>query len=221
MLFLSKMTRVKLAFVLDCTASMGPWIEEAKTKIGTIVQDTLKDHNQATFQVGLVAYRDYGDETPLRVLEFTTPENVMLALQPIVAEGGDDTAEDVARAFYHTMTLDWSNADIRMVFHITDAPAHGRMFHAVNISDRFPEGDPETLDPRNQLRSMCEQGFHYTFVKITSATDKMLDVFGSVWSSPMTFRVLDLSPQSPAMLSPMVSRSVSMAIDHYTSSQGT
>jgi len=215
------MTRVKLAFVLDCTASMGPWIEEAKTKMGTIVQDVLKEHNHVTFQVGLIAYRDYGDESPLRVLEFTTPENVMLALQPIVAEGGDDIAEDVARAFYHTMALDWSDADIRMVFHITDAPPHGLAFHNLNVSDRYPEGDPEGLDPRNQLRSMCQQGFHYTFVKITSATDKMLDVFGSVWSSPMTFKVLNLSRQSSAMMSPMISQSVSMAIDHYTSSPST
>jgi hypothetical protein len=218
------MTRVKLAFVLDCTASMGPWIEEAKTKIGNIVQDTLKDHNHATFQVGLVAYRDYDDESPLRVLDFTTSDNVMAALQSVSAEGGGDTAEDVARAFYHTMALDWSNADIRMVFHITDAPAHGHMYHAANVSDRFPGGDPEGIDPRNHIRSMCEQGFHYTFVKITSATDKMLDVFHSVWSSPTTFNVLDLSPQTyrtPNMWAPMVTHSVSMAIEHYTSSQGT
>ena len=80
------MTRVKLAFVLDCTASMGPWIEEAKTKIGQIVQDVLKEHNQATFEVGLVAYRDYGDDSPLRVLDFTTPENVMIALEDVPAE---------------------------------------------------------------------------------------------------------------------------------------
>jgi hypothetical protein len=214
------MTRVKLAFVLDCTASMGPWIEEAKTKIGTIVQDVLMEHNHASFQVGLVAYRDYGDTSPMRVLDFTTPENVMVALQNIPAEGGDDVAEDVARAFYHTMTLNWDDADVRMVFHITDAPAHGLLYHGLNISDRFPEGDPEGLDPRNQLRSMCEQGFHYTFVKITSATDKMLDVFGSVWTSPMTFKVLNLSPQTSRMFGPMISQSVSMAIDHYTSSQG-
>jgi hypothetical protein len=214
------MTRVKLAFVLDCTASMGPWIEEAKTKIGTIVQDVLREHNHASFQVGLVAYRDYGDTSPMRVLDFTTPENVMVALQNIPAEGGDDVAEDVARAFYHTMTLNWDDADVRMVFHITDAPAHGLLYHGLNISDRFPEGDPEGLDPRNQLRSMCEQGFHYTFVKITSATDKMLDVFGSVWTSQMTFKVLNLSPQTSRMFGPMISQSVSMALTQHTSSQG-
>ena len=215
------MTRVKLAFVLDCTASMGPWIEEAKTNIGTIVQDVLKDHNHATFEVGLVAYRDYGDQSPMRVLEFTTPENVMAALQSIPAEGGEDTAEDVARAFYHTMLLDWSNSDIQMVFHIADAPPHGLMFHKANISDRFPEGDPEGLDPRNQLRSMCERGFHYTFVKITSATNQMLDVFHGVWSAPQRFAAINLSRQSTAMFSPMISQSVSDAIMSHTSSPST
>ena len=218
---LYKMTRVKLAFVLDCTASMGPWIEEAKTKIGVIIQDVLREHNQATFEVGLVAYRDYGDESPLRVLDFTTPENVMVALQDIPPEGGDDTAEDVARAFYHTMTLDWENADVRMVFHIADAPAHGVVFHNANVSDRYPDGDPEGLDPRNQLRAMYDQGFHYTFVKITSATDKMLDVFHSVWGIRSRFTVLNLSRQSAEMMSPLISRSVGDAITQHTSSQDT
>lgn len=213
------MTRVKLAFVLDCTASMGPWIEEAKTKIGQIVQDVLKEHNHASFQVGLVAYRDYGDESPLRVLDFTTPETVMLALQSIAPEGGDDIAEDVARALYHTMTLNWENADIRMVFHITDAPAHGLDFHKANVSDRYPDGDPEGLDPRVQLRAMYDQGFHYTFVKITSATDKMLDVFHSVWGIRSRFTVLNLSRQSAEMMSPMISRSIGDALTQHTSSQ--
>ena len=219
------MTRVKLAFVLDCTASMGPWIEEAKTKIGQIVQDVLKEHNQATFEVGLVAYRDYGDDSPLRVLDFTTPENVMIALEDVPAEGGDDTAEDVARAFYHTMTLDWENADVRMVFHIADAPPHGMMFHNASVSDRFPEGDPEGLDPRNQLRAMHEQGFHYTFVKITSATDKMLDVFYRIWDDPKNFIVLNLNSNhvrgGTALFSPMITRSVSDAITQHTSSPST
>lgn len=212
------MTRVKLAFVLDCTASMGPWIEEAKTKIGQIVQDVLKEHNHASFQVGLVAYRDYGDEIPLRVVDFTSPENVMTTLQGIGPEGGDDSAEDVARAFYRVMLLDWMDTDVRMVFHIADAPPHGSMFHTASVSDRYPQGDPEGLDPRNQLRAMCDQGFHYTFVKITSATDKMLDVFNNVWTSPQRFAVLNLSRQSAAMMSPMISRSVSMAITQHTSS---
>jgi hypothetical protein len=217
---LYKMTRVKLAFVLDCTASMGPWIEEAKTKIGEIVQNVLKEHNHAAFQVGLVAYRDYGDERPLRVLDFTTPGNVMAALQDVSAEGGDDSAEDVARAFYHTMTLDWEDADVRMVFHIADAPAHGNMFHSASVSDRYPEGDPEGLDPRNQLRAMSEQGFRYTFVKITSATDTMLDAFLSVWAYHATFQVLNLSRQGSRVFSPMISRSVSDAITQHTASQG-
>lgn len=212
------MTRVKIAFLLDCTASMGPWIEEAKTKIGQIVQDVLREHNQASIQVGLVAYRDYGDESPLRVLDFTTPETVMLALQSIGPEGGDDTAEDVARGLYHVMALDWMNADVRMVFHIADAPAHGLMFHTASVSDRYPDGDPEGLDPRNQLREMYEEGFHYTFVKITSATDKMLDVFHSVWGIRSRFTVLNLSRQSAAMMSPLITRSIGDALTQHTSS---
>ena len=120
------MTRVKLAFVLDCTASMGPWIHAAKTKIHEIIENSIKDHNQATFEVGLVAYRDHGDDRPIQVIGFTTPENVMMSMRDMAAEGGDDVPESVAEGYLHLMReMDWANADVRLVFHIADAPAHG------------------------------------------------------------------------------------------------
>jgi hypothetical protein len=215
------MTRVKLAFVLDCTASMGPWIHAAKTKIHEIIENSIKDHNQATFEVGLVAYRDHGDDHPIQVINFTSPENVMSSMQGMTAEGGDDIPESVAEGFFHLMRgLDWTNADVRLVFHIADAPAHGLKYHGPEMEDRFPQGDPDGPDPCCFVREMSERGFYYTFVRIKSATDQMLDVFRREWTIPDTFRVIHLGSQGAAMLSPMVSRSVSMAIDHYTSSQG-
>jgi hypothetical protein len=216
------MTRVKLAFVLDCTASMGPWIEAAKTKIRDILDESTKTHNQANFQVGLVAYRDYGDDQPFRVCNFSSPETIMGALHCLVAEGGKDIPEDVAGAFFHLSRgiLDWSDAEVRLVFHITDAPAHGLKFHPSHIKDRFPFGDPEGLDPCDFLREMSDAGVYYTFVRITSATDQMLDVFRRTWNKPETFDVVDLRVQGPEMFGPMVSQSISMSIDHYTSSQG-
>jgi hypothetical protein len=220
---LSKMTRVKLAFVLDCTASMGPWIHAAKTKIREIIDECSKTHNQASFKVGLVAYRDHGDNIPMRVCGFASPEDAMMVLHGMNAEGGDDIAEDVSGAFHHLLRgiLDWSHTDVKLVFHITDAPAHGLKFHPPHISDRFPQGDPTGNDPCDFLREMSDRGFYYTFVRIKSATDQMLDVFHKAWGNPGTFDVIDLKSQDVDMFSPMVSRSVSMAIDHYTSSQGT
>jgi hypothetical protein len=40
--------------------------------------------------------------------------------------------------------LNWSKdlETLKYVFHIMDAPPHGKIFHDDNISDKFPEGCP-------------------------------------------------------------------------------
>lgn len=227
-------TLVKIAFVLDITGSMEPWIQEAKTKIKEIVQDCRGDNPDAKFEVALVAYRDYGDTIRFRVVDFDEPDAIVAALTPIHASGGDDSAEDVAGAFLRTKGLSWNDADVSLVFHIADAPAHGMKFHDVFISDRFPEGDPDYVDPAEILRGMVLAGVEYTFVRITSTTDKMAEVFHRVCTeSGGVFRLIDLNPQSydgrygrvergvtTAVLSPAVRDAVNETITRYTSSQG-
>lgn len=222
------MPRVKIAFVLDCTGSMGHWIRAAKTKIREIVNTTQTEHPNTDIEVGLVGYRDYDDEERFIIVDFTTPEAVMRRLAPVAAEGGDDVAEDVANALQRMLELSWEGSDIRMVFHIADAPAHGISFHRPSLSDRFPAGDPEGVDPRVLMKTMSDLAFVYTFVKITSATDTMLDVFHNSWVGAGMFQVIDLSPQrvgrdsgvdTSDLLSPAVSRAVTQAIGHYTFSQ--
>lgn len=213
---------VKIAFVLDCTASMDPWIRAAKTKIREIVDNVLAEHPDSDVKVGLMGYRDYDDEQRFIPVDFTTPEEVMSALRNVVAEGGEDEAEDVAHALQQTLAMSWDNADIRMVFHIADAPAHGLAFHRPSVSDRFPGGDPEGLDLGGLLHIMSNQAFVYTFVKITNTTDTMLDAFYNAWTGPGMFQVLDLRAQrAHDNLSPNVSRVVNETIDRYTLSQGT
>lgn len=212
------MTTVKVAFVLDCTASMEPWIHVAKTRIGEIVDTVCDDHPTAVIEVGLVAYRDYGDLMRFRIVDFTTPEAVMKSLRNVHAEGGDDEAEDVANALHRATRLSWDDTEICMVFHITDAPAHGRLFHTSRVSDRFPHGDPDGLDPRDSISEMSQQGFHYTFIKITSSTDTMIDVFHNVWLGSGDFRVLSLTPQ---LFGPGIANVMSQTITQYTSSQDT
>jgi hypothetical protein len=221
------MTHVKLAFVLDCTASMGEWIYAAKSKITEIVGNVLAEHEGAHIEVGLIAYRDYDDRERFVIRDFTNPGEIRQVLGTIDAEGGDDEAEDVAHALQQCMGMSWGDADVRMIFHIADAPAHGLMFHKPSLSDHYPEGDPEGVDPRVFVRMMSSMGFTYTFVKITSATDTMLDAFYNAWVGPGVFHVIDLRPQRLGnrrlndAFSQEVSRAVSSAIDPRTFSRDT
>lgn len=225
---------VKIAFVLDCTGSMEPWIHESKTKIQDIIYQNRGLHPNAVFEVALVAYRDYGDLLRMRVVDFSGVSQIVDALEPIHADGGDDQAEDVAGALDRACRLTWGPSDVRMLFHIADAPAHGIAFHSPRVSDRFPEGDPDGIDPRSPLRHLAYEEVQYTFVRITSSTDKMIDVFHDTYTHAAgLFRVIDLHPQSydgrygrvtsgnmADALSPAVTRFVSDAVTQHTASQG-
>ena len=223
---------IKLAFALDCTGSMEPWIQEAKTKIQEIVNSTDVPSG-AQFEVAVVAYRDYGDVVRRRVIDFTGPHEAEHFLQDIHADGGHDEAEDVAGALDRICGLTWGPSDVRMVFHIADAPAHGRIFHSPHISDRFLDGDPDGKDPRDALAFLARQDVEFTFVRITSSTDMMIDVFDNVYREEGgLFKVIDLNPQTYAgaygrrranmaeLLTPAVTATVSAAVTRYTSSQG-
>lgn len=219
---------VKLCFVLDCTGSMDPWIEAAKTKMQEIVATVQDKHPHTLIQVALVAYRDYGDLVRFRVYDFGDASILEDRMGDLRAEGGDDTAEDVAGAFKKATELEWDPADIRMVFHITDAPAHGLQFHSVHLSDRFPQGDPDGLDPLFFLDRWARLGYDYTFVKITAKTDRMIDVFFRTYCQATPggegFHVIDLRRQHydhalgdpedsmADLLSPAVSRAVTQRI---------
>jgi hypothetical protein len=221
---------VKLAFVLDCTASMQPWINEAKTKIHEIISSNQAQYPFADFEVALVAYRDYGDDIRFRTVDFSDPDRIVQALANIQAEGGQDEAEDIAGALERATSLTWGPSDVRLLFHIADAPAHGEKFHGINVSDNYSQGDPDGKDPCDSLEFLAELNVEYTFVRINKSTDKMTTVFHEVYTqNDGRFALIDLHPQSHQRrfrnenitdrLSPAVAQSVSMAISRYTSSQ--
>lgn len=119
----------KLCFLMDCTGSMGPWIDAAKTKIQEMTDKVIADNPGTLVEVALVGYRDYGDTQRFHVVDFTEPENVMRELRLIRADGGDDEAEDVVGGLMRVLRLSWDGADVQMVVHIADAPAHGLQYH--------------------------------------------------------------------------------------------
>ena len=222
---------VKVCFVMDCTASMGPWIEQAKTKIWDMTRMIRDENPDADILVGFVGYRDYGDTNRMVVIPFQDPGSTMREIQHVEADGGDDEAEDVANAVMEAHHLDWRDADVKCVIHIADAPAHGLQFHSSLVSDRFPRGDPRGLDPRDFVERMSFLDIDYTFVKITNSTDTMIEQFHNCYGHGGVFRVIDLRPQHydhslgdpqghvSNLLSAAVSRDVTQSIHRHTASQ--
>lgn len=218
---------VKICFVMDCTGSMGPWIEQAKTEITTIMNGVTTEYPRARCRVGFVGYRDYGDSEQSIVIPFQHPADTMEQIRGVYAEGGDDIAEDVAHGLQNALDMDWSDATVRMVFHIADAPAHGIMYHGIQVSDRYPRGDPSGLRLDQIMERFSSLDVDFTFVKINDSTDTMLEAFHNSYARGGLFCVLDLRPQTSDLgetysrLPPLLTRAITNSIGQHTSSQET
>jgi hypothetical protein len=119
---------VEVAFVLDTTGSMGPLIEGAKRKIWSIATSILDANPDAEIHMGLVAYRDIGDDYVTRKFELTTDiQDLYANLLELRARGGGDWPESVNEALHTAVTkLSWSDGPevCRILFLVGDAPPH-------------------------------------------------------------------------------------------------
>lgn len=94
---------IELVFAIDTTGSMGGLIEGAKQKVWRIINDVTqrqKASNQKVLvRVGLVAYRDVGDNYVTRITPLSSDlDAVYSKLMNFQAEGGGDEPEHVRLA---------------------------------------------------------------------------------------------------------------------------
>ncbi len=119
---------VEVAFVLDTTGSMGGLIEGAKRKIWSIATAIVDSNPDADIRMGLVAYRDIGDDYVTKRIELTTDiQDLYANLLELKARGGGDWPESVNEALDVAVNkLQWSaGSDTRrIVFLVGDAPPH-------------------------------------------------------------------------------------------------
>jgi Mg-chelatase subunit ChlD len=120
---------LELVFVLDTTGSMGGLLEGAKQRIWGIVNEVIQSASHPSVRVGLVAYRDRGDEYVTKVLPLTADlDQVYSTLMSYRAEGGGDTPENVRRALADGVrNAGWSPRTpgiAQIIFLVGDAPPH-------------------------------------------------------------------------------------------------
>ncbi|MCX7804136.1 MAG: VWA domain-containing protein [Planctomycetota bacterium] len=121
--------RVEVVFCLDTTGSMGGLIAGAQQKIWSIVNGIVSGKPVPDVRVGLVAYRDRGDEYVTRIVDLNSDlDAIHKALFDLKAEGGGDHPESVNRALNDAVTkISWSPKGekvYRVIFLVGDAPPH-------------------------------------------------------------------------------------------------
>jgi hypothetical protein len=114
--------------VLDTTGSMARLIEGAKRKIWSIATSIVDANPAAEIRMGLVAYRDIGDEYVTQAHPLTTDiQDLYAKLLDLTVKGGGDWPESVNEALHTAVAKGaWTQGPetCRIVFLVGDAPPH-------------------------------------------------------------------------------------------------
>ncbi|EGV31680.1 von Willebrand factor type A [Thiorhodococcus drewsii AZ1] len=119
---------IEAVFVLDTTGSMGGLIQAAKDKIWSIATSMASAQPAPEIRMGLVAYRDRGDDYVTRVVDLSSDLDAIQAqLMRFQAQGGGDGPESVNLALNDALhRIGWSQGAgvYRVIFLVGDAEAH-------------------------------------------------------------------------------------------------
>jgi Mg-chelatase subunit ChlD len=120
--------KVEVVFVLDTTGSMGGLIEAAKEKIWSIASTMAAAQPAPEIRMGLVAYRDRGDDYVTKIVDLSSDlDSVYATLMDFRADGGGDGPESVNQALHDAINnVSWSQEQdaYKVVFLVGDAPSH-------------------------------------------------------------------------------------------------
>jgi uncharacterized protein YegL len=120
--------KIEVVFVLDTTGSMGGLIQASKEKIWSIASTMAQAKPAPEIKMGLVAYRDRGDDYVTKVVDLSEDiDSVYGTLMDFRAAGGGDGPESVNQALYDAVNkITWSQGEdaYRVVFLVGDAPPH-------------------------------------------------------------------------------------------------
>ena len=124
----SQNPKVDVVFVLDTTGSMSGLIQTAKEKIWSIATTMASAQPTPEIRIGLVAYRDRGDQYVTKVVDLSGDlDSVYATLMDFEAGGGGDSPESVNKALYDAVhQMSWSEGEqaYQVVFLVGDAPPH-------------------------------------------------------------------------------------------------
>jgi hypothetical protein len=165
----------QVCFVMDCTQSMQHWIEAAKNRILDTLSGICQMYPEFEVQVAFLGYRDFKDTERFIRMNFTKDHiRIQDLLSGVEAKGGDDDAEDIAGAYAWLNSLRW-DGDVQMIFHIADAPNHGKEYHAKYVSDNYPEGNL-SIDLREEVRTLAIKHIDITLFRLNGSTDITYDI---------------------------------------------
>lgn len=155
---MSEVNQVDISFVVDTTASMGTFVNEAKKHMTNILKEMTKAVD-IDIRVGVVEYRDHPPEENsfvTKVHRFTPNlDNANKTISKLEIRGGGDGPEAVLDGIIDAVKkLKWRKHSLRLMVLIGDAPPHGYGHGSCNPewNKRYPTG--ETVE---SAAAACEE----------------------------------------------------------------
>jgi hypothetical protein len=120
--------QIDVVFAVDTTGSMGGLIDGAKRTVWSIASHIRNTDEKADIRIGLVAYRDVGDDYITRDFPLNGDLDAVFAeLSSYQAAGGGDVPENVDAALDVTLhKMKWRAGAKKIVFVVGDAPPASR-----------------------------------------------------------------------------------------------
>lgn len=185
---LKSIKSIDIVFLIDCTASMKPYLSSIKKFLKQIVSDAdslIRNRNMSddTLNIGCVTYRDH-TSSGLFISEISKqfPFNCSFYahyyIDELNLEGGEDDHEAVADGLYDaTYKLDWNEKSEKFLLHFCDAPPHGSQYATRDLEDNFIDGCPCGKNEIEILSKLNEMKIRYIVVKLNNSIDKMIHFF--------------------------------------------
>ena len=171
-------------FIMDCTASMGSYINSCKKDIKEIVKTIKEENNNVKVRVSFVGYRDFDcGKNSLSVLNFTDDvEKFENYLSGVTANGGGDAAEDMCSGFESALKQNWNSSSTKVGIIVTDAPCHGSRYQPnIYSSDDYKSGDPKGRDIEKQIEELAQMKIDLYGIKCNSSTDNMFRILSMTY----------------------------------------
>ena len=128
-----------IIYMIDATGSMTDYIKAAKDEVLNISNSLNEKFSTLNFNFGCIFYRDpIDDKNDIHELFQLTNDIKTLQnrMSKVEAKGGGDDSEDWVGAYDKVLhDIGWRNGT-KLVIHIADAPAHGKIF---NEKDKYEE----------------------------------------------------------------------------------
>lgn len=131
-------TGLDLCFMVDTTGSMADELLYLQSELDDVISRVQAELPETDISLGLLFYRDEGDEYVVRSSDFTpdiaAQRKFLLAQE---ADGGGDYPEAVHEALETALNLSWREGTRKILIPVLDAPPHDQNAQRQDIRAEF------------------------------------------------------------------------------------